>query len=43
MSQSFYFKSRQDLITLGGGGSWREKPEILENVCSGEIGMKLCG
>ena len=29
MSQSSYFKSRSDLLTLGG--SWRGKPEILEN------------
>ena len=29
MSQSSYFKSEPDLLTLGGG--WRGKPEILEN------------
>ena len=29
MSQSSSFKSRPDLLTLGG--SWRGKPEILEN------------
>ena len=28
MSQSSYFKSRPDLLILG---SWRGKPEILEN------------
>ena len=32
MLQSSYFKSRPDPVTLGGGGSWRLKPEILENV-----------
>ena len=29
MSQSSYFKSRPDLLTLEKG--WRGKPEILEN------------
>ena len=29
VSQSSYFKSRPDLMTLGG--SWRGKPKILEN------------
>ena len=29
VSQSSYFKSRSDLMTLGGAGE--EKPKILEN------------
>ena len=41
MSQSSYFKSRPDLVTLGGVG--REKPKILENTQSGGIGRKLGG
>ena len=41
MSQSSYFKSRPDLLTLGG--VWRGKPDILENALSREIGMKLGG
>ena len=39
MSQSSYFKSRPDLLTLGGvggGKSWK-------NTWSGGIGMKLVG
>ena len=41
VSQSSYFKSRLDLMTLGGvrGG----KPEILENTESGGIGMEPDG
>ena len=38
MSQSSYFKSRPDLLTLGGVGG-----EILENNWNGGIGMKLGG
>ena len=40
LSQSSYFKSRPDLVTLGelGGG-----PKILENAYTGGIGMKLGG
>ena len=30
-SQSCYFKSRSDLVVLGGGGVGSGKPEILEN------------
>ena len=37
MSQSSYFKSRPDLLTLGGVGG-----VTLENTWSGGIGMKLC-
>ena len=36
MSQSSYFKSRPDLLTLGEVGG-----EILENTLSGGIRMKL--
>ena len=38
MSQSSYFKSRPDLLTLG-----ELEGEILENTWSGGIGMKLSG
>ena len=38
MSQSSYFKSRPDLLTLG-----ELEGEILENVWSRGIGMKLGG
>ena len=38
MSQSSYFKSEPDLLTLGG-----LEGEILENTLSGGIGMKLGG
>ena len=40
MSQSSYFKSRSDPVTLGevGGG-----PKIMENAQIGGIGMKLGG
>ena len=38
MSQSSYFKSRTDLFSLG-----EFEGEILENTCSGGIGMKLGG
>ena len=41
VSQSSYFKSRPDLMTLGGVGGG--KPKILENTQSGGIGMKLDG
>ena len=39
-SQSYYFKSQPDLVTLGGvwGG-----PKIMENAQIGGIGMKLGG
>ena len=39
MSQSSYFKSRPDLLTLGE----ELEGEILENTCSGGIGMKVGG
>ena len=38
MSQSSYFKSRPDLLTLEGVGGGN-----LENTWSGRIGMKLGG
>ena len=38
MSPSSCFKSRPDLLTLGGVGGG-----ILENTWSGGIGMKLVG
>ena len=39
MSQSSYFKSRPDLLTLGGVGG----EESWKNTWSGGIGMKLGG
>ena len=42
VSQSCYFKSQPDLMTLGGGVG-RGRPKILENTSSGGIGMKLGG
>ena len=41
MSQSSNFKSRPDLVTLGGVG--RGKPKTWKTLKSGGIGMKLGG
>ena len=41
VSQSSFFKSRPDLVTLGEVGvGW---PKILENTYSERIGMKIGG
>ena len=40
LSENCYFKSRPDLVTLGGVGG---EPKILENTWSGGIRMKLGG
>ena len=41
MSQSSYFRSRPDLVTLGEFGVG--EPKIMENAKIGGIGMRLGG